>query len=100
MGSATITTDDISTTNSASSARDVIAISKTGSGKTLAFIVSLLAGLQQTKSPTPTQQQVDESSSSTQIQIQKKHSQLKNYIYPRAIVLAPPRVLAQQIYEV
>ena len=61
--------------------RDVIAISKTGSGKTLAFLVPLLASLAR---KTPKQ------SAATP----------RTFVHPRAIVLAPTRVLAQQIFEV
>lgn len=59
--------------------RDVIAISKTGSGKTLAFLVPLLGGL---ASPSKSLKGDD------------------GFIHPRAIILAPTRVLAQQIYQV
>jgi superfamily II DNA/RNA helicase len=61
--------------------RDVIAISKTGSGKTLAFLVPLLGGL-----------------SERAASLSKPQS--NGFIHPRAIILAPTRVLAQQIYEV
>jgi ATP-dependent RNA helicase DBP3 len=62
--------------------RDVIAISKTGSGKTLAFLVPLLASLASSKSS------------------RQKKSKDATFVYPRAIILAPTRVLAQQIFEV
>jgi len=60
--------------------RDVIAISKTGSGKTLAFLVPLLASMTAKKSQTSKNE--------------------GKFIYPRAVILAPTRVIAQQIYEV
>jgi superfamily II DNA/RNA helicase len=63
--------------------RDVIAISKTGSGKTLSFLVPLLGSL--TAAAKSTVQKIDGTPS---------------FIYPRAIILAPTRVLAQQIFEV
>ena len=61
--------------------RDVIAISKTGSGKTLAFLVPLLGGLY-----------------GRAASLSKPQS--NGFIHPGAIILAPTRVLAQQIYEV
>jgi len=59
--------------------RDVIAISSTGSGKTLAFLVPLLSSLTAEK---------------------KQQPMIDNFIYPRAVILAPTRVLAQQILDV
>jgi len=66
---------------SLTSDRDVIAISKTGSGKTLAFLVPLLASLQIGGG-------------------ESRQSSKSEFVHPRAIVLAPTRVLAQQIFEV
>jgi len=60
--------------------RDVICVSKTGSGKTLSFLVPLLAGLSSGVEP-----------------CDHHHP---DFVYPRAVVLAPTRVLAQQIFEV
>lgn len=66
--------------------RDVIAISKTGSGKTLSFLVPLLGSLSAVA--------VAESKPSL------NDGSAPSFIYPRAIILAPTRVLAQQIFEV
>eukprot|EP00978_Attheya_sp_CCMP212_P044001 scaffold297102_cov41-Attheya_sp.AAC.1 len=78
--------------------RDVIAISKTGSGKSLAFLVPLLCSL--------TASARAESSSKLPRNNNNKDSDPTTgtaaaaFIYPRAIILAPTRVLAQQIFEV
>mmetsp|Transcript_13998 Transcript_13998/g.25314 ORF Transcript_13998/g.25314 Transcript_13998/m.25314 type:complete len:613 (-) Transcript_13998:106-1944(-) len=76
--------------------RDVIAISKTGSGKTLSFLVPLLCSLTasaraESSSKPPRNNNNNESDPTTGTAA---------FIYPRAIILAPTRVLAQQIFEV
>jgi ATP-dependent RNA helicase DBP3 len=73
--------------------RDVIAISKTGSGKTLAFLVPLLASLLAEKTKKATAVSTAADYSTTVITP-------PTYIYPRAIILAPTRVLANQIFEI
>jgi ATP-dependent RNA helicase DBP3 len=71
--------------------RDVVAISKTGSGKTLAFLVPLLAGMAKTNTTATTMPQPP---------LPPPQQTSPPLVHPRAVVLAPTRVLAQQIYEV
>mmetsp|Transcript_21741 Transcript_21741/g.38414 ORF Transcript_21741/g.38414 Transcript_21741/m.38414 type:complete len:575 (-) Transcript_21741:12-1736(-) len=68
-----------STTSEASAFRDIVAISKTGSGKTLAFLLPLLCTIAASRPP-----RRDDPA----------------FIYPKALVIAPTRVLAQQIFDV
>jgi superfamily II DNA/RNA helicase len=94
--------------------RDVIAISKTGSGKTLAFLVPSLCGLSAGHDTTdhhhPTTPALlvpeqddhgdDYNNATTSTAAAASSSSSSSWIYPRAIVLAPTRVLAQQIFHV
>ena len=73
--------------------RDIMSCAQTGSGKTAAFLLPIIAGVESVLSDRKTQQQQ-----------QHQHSRFGgrgrySIAHPRALILAPTRELASQIYD-